>query len=91
LAGVTTIHPPGIDAAFAAIDHAQERICEDLAAMLAVGTSFPAGAGYAAFADLTGAGRGGSRSRPLLYCPSSVLPARGTGITVSCAQRTSFR
>ncbi len=52
MAGVTTIHPPPIDAAFAAIDHAEDSLCDDLAAMLAVDTSFPPGDGYAAFADL---------------------------------------
>lgn len=52
MSGVTTTHPPRIDAAFAAIDGAEDSICDDLAAMLAVDTSFPPGDGYAAFADL---------------------------------------
>ena len=46
------MHPPGMDAAFAAIDRAEDSLCDDLAAMLAVDTSFPPGDGYAAFADL---------------------------------------
>jgi succinyl-diaminopimelate desuccinylase len=52
LPDVTTVRSSRVDPALAAIDRAEGCICDDLAALLAVDTSFPPGDGYTAFADL---------------------------------------